>query len=90
MSARGRCGNCNGRASRGPDEMKWQNRLEREVVQEEWYREVPLTEPRMQCTVYGAKGRNLDSRRLARRVDSRDGVHKSGTGYFRESMGAQS
>jgi hypothetical protein len=23
------------------------------VVQEEWYKDVPFTEPRMQCTVYG-------------------------------------
>jgi hypothetical protein len=25
----------------------------RGVVQEEWYRDVPFTEPRMPCTVYG-------------------------------------
>jgi hypothetical protein len=25
------------------------------VVQEEWYRDVPITEPRMPCTVYGPK-----------------------------------
>ena len=32
------------------------------MVQEEWYREVPYTEPRTQCTGYEARGRNLDSR----------------------------
>lgn len=77
------------------------------MAQEEWYREVSYTEPRTQCTTYGAKRRNwqspsldfalraapcgaskivpddfVDSRRLARRVDSRDGVHKSVIGCF--------